>query len=272
MVDLTKISTVTPDAALVLAAELYRWKKTKNIRLRTVDIHKWSPKIRHLLGGLGFFRLLQASYPRHLRAKDKAQLIDDSHYVEYRTEKRTLGIVADKLYNEDLADFLGEVPDKRRLYAALAEAMNNVVKHAYDDPKYELPNWWLSAAYDNNSREISILIFDQGVGIPNTLPRNFSDSVQSVRLSMKGEVSDAILIQAAHEIHRTSTRASNRGHGMQRDIRRYGLNTDFEGSYSVTSRRGRYQEIRTNQNANVIMRSYASDLQGTLIEWRLKLV
>ena len=155
--------------------------------------------------------------------------------------------------------------------------MTNVVHHAYpNDMSYDTPvnHWWLSAAHNAQKKEATILIYDQGAGIPQTLPRKFGERLRE--LFPKGLFGDdALMIQAAHDLARSATGERNRGHGLQRDIRRYAQELSCHGIYRVTSGKGEYTfEVGLGGNpeeGSETLRTFRRPLNGTLIEWRLTL-
>jgi len=167
--------------------------------------------------------------------------------------------------------FSNNVPNRRRLYAAVTEAMTNVVHHAYPHNSRNLtPNWWLSASHNVGKGEIRILLYDQGIGIPKTLPRNFREQIN--RLFQLVRPTDADMIYAAHELTKTSSHQKHRGHGLQRDVRRYFDLVDCVSAYRVTSLRGQYIWERGSDGLKrKSWHNYSRALPGTLIEWRLTL-
>lgn len=259
------IRTIKPSAALVLAAELDRWNRrlaTHNSKLRAVDVQEWDNTVRRLLGEMGFFNLLGVD---NLSEEKSSTGIK---YVEFRSGMRVDGKVIDDLRRLHLEPSVS-IPNKHLLYAAVTEAMTNVVHHAYRDqttlgvPKH----WWLSAAYDAQSREVAVMIYDQGSGIPATLPRKFSERIRDW-FPENLTKDDAHMIQAAHNLSRTTTSSPSRGHGLQRDIRRYIEALDCHGRYRVISNRGEYI-VETGTSSDRMI-SHKRPLNGTLIEWRLK--
>jgi len=109
------------------------------------------------------------------------------------------------------------------------------------------------------------MIYDQGAGIPATLPRKFQNQIQMVLRD-----DHARMIKAAHELSRTRTGESHRGHGLQRDVRGY-LRQLSPGYYAVTSLRGKYAfERLPNGSERETLGSLSGSLRGTLIEWKIK--
>lgn len=264
-IDFKPIRTIKPSAALVLAAELDRWNRhlaIRNSKLVAVDIEEWDNTVRRLLREMGFFDLLKVASIPEERSSTGIQ------YVQFCSGAKVDGKVIDDLQKLHLEPSIS-VPNKHLLYAAVTEAMTNVVHHAYrDQTTLDVPkHWWLSAAYDGQSREVAVMIYDQGSGIPTTLPRKFGERIRAL-LPENLTKDDAHMIQAAHNLSRTATSSPSRGHGLQRDIRRYIQELDCHGRYRVISNKGEYI-VETGDNPDKII-SHKHPLKGTLIEWRLK--
>ena len=274
-VDFRPIRNLSPTAALVLAAELDRWNSNLALlggKLSTVDVEEWFPSVRRQLGDMGFFSLLNAKYPQELEDEDGHDV--DTRYVQFRSGFKVEGKIIEELREFDLDPYVS-VPNRRLLFAAVTEAMTNVVHHAYSNERVvdDLHKWWLSASRNTEKKEISILIYDQGLGIPKTLPRNFGERIREI-LPDGLSSDDARMIQAAHELSRSATREWNRGHGLQRDIRRYASQIGRSAIYRVTSGRGEYTfqaGVDSDHEDHQIRRTYRRSLNGTLIEWSLSL-
>lgn len=270
-IDFREIKTISPSAALVLVAELDRWNheplmQKRNAKLRTVDVDEWNSTVRYLLADMGFFDLLQVSYPQvNLTPDDLSSRIS---FVKFRTGNRVDGKAIEELRRTDLAPFVG-VPNRHQLYAAVTEAMTNVVHHAYPSSLPPRPNWWLSASHDAKNGEVVIMIYDQGAGIPVTLPRRFPEQLRSL---MPGSVTKdhARMIKVAHELNRSSTGQGYRGRGLARDIREYVKILSCRSRYRVVSLRGEYVlEKPATGPSKDLLKNHTRSLSGTLIEWKL---
>ena len=263
-VDFRRIRTLSPAAALVLAAELDRWSNILfRSRLRTIDVHEWDPNVRRLLNDMGFFDLLEVEGPGLPDAPKKG----DTRYVKFRSGRKADGEAIDRLRAEDLEPIAGQLPNRVRLYNAVTEAMTNVVQHAYQHKSRRQAAWWLSASHD--ARGVTIMIYDQGSGIPATLPRNHRERLRDNFFSEDFFRDHARMIQAAHDLSRTRTREPYRGHGLERDVRGY-ISHIGEGYYRVTSQKGEYLVERSADGSErPILTSHSHPLRGTLIEWRV---
>ena len=259
-IDFRPIRTVTPSGALALAAELDRWNSLLGrSRLRGADTAKWAPNARRLLGQMGFFDLLNLNHPPEAPS-------EGSLYVKFRSGSKVDGAAVEDLRRLDLAPFVS-VPKERLLFAAVTEAMTNVVHHAYHDSHRGPPKWWLSAAHE--AGEVVILIYDQGAGIPKTLPLTLGERMRD--WIPEGVVAhEGKLIEVAHNLSRSGTGQLHRGRGLQRDVRRYIEAHEGQGMYRVVSGRGEYT-VPAGAGAKGRVQSRHRPLQGTLIEWRFKL-
>ena len=263
-IDFRPIRQVTPSGALVLAAELDRVNHLdKRLPLRAVDADKWDPNVRRLLKEMGFFKLLRVT-----SSMVDQPTVSDDRYIGFRSGERVDGEIVDELRRLYLDPHVA-VPKKRLLYDAITEAMANVRQHAYGDrrPYTNAPNhWWLSASFNAGRQEITVMIYDQGRGIPETLPQTWAESIQGLTTD-----NHAQLIEAAHNLSRSSTRERHRGSGFARDIRHYieRLDKDF-GTYNVISGRGEY--IVESGDGNTTTRSFDKCLEGTFVQWRIHLL
>ena len=266
-INFKKIKEISPGAALVVAAELDRLNHVpyhRGRKLRAVDVEEWDRHVRHRLEDMGFFDLL------HVQVRDEAESESSgTKYIRFRSGKQVEGKAIEDLRLLDLEPFFGgSLPRRQRLYAAVTEAMTNVIHHAYrDSAQTPRPNWWLSASHNAQTREIRILLYDQGVGIPTTVPMKFAERVQ--RMISR---TDADMIRVAHELTRTASGEEHRGHGLQRDVRKYVETVDCISAYRVTSLRGQYTWKKgASGHTQESTHNFKRPLPGTLIEWRLTL-
>lgn len=255
-IDFRQIRRLSPAAALVLAAELDRWNNLPfRSRLRAIDVKQWDPSVSGLLADMGFFELLSVPPP-------DVDPNRTSRFVKFRTESVAKGEVIDRLRLEELEPLVGPIPGRIYLYNAVTEAMTNVAQHAYKGTQTHRPNWWLSASLDEN--EVTIMIYDQGAGIPATLPRKFSEQLRKIVQEDHAE-----MIRAAHELTRTRHEEKYRGHGLKRDVRGY-LQYLARGQYRVISLKGEYVYEPLAEGISHRLYKHSHPLLGTLIEWQLR--
>ena len=265
-IDFRPIRKVTPSAALILAAELHRANHLNlNRKLRQIDAEKWDPNVRRLLREMGFFKLLRTSSP----TDEPEAMESDDRYIEFRSGELVDGEVVDVLRRE--LDLHISVPEPKQLFSAITEAMTNVRQHAYQDhipystdPKY----WWLSASFNTSRKEITVMMYDQGSGVPKTLAKHWQEELLLI-LPETLVNNHARLIQAAHELSRSSTRERHRGRGFERDIRGYIASLDKgKGLYRIISGRGEYT-VESGSGGQHKRRLFKGRLEGTFIQWRI---
>jgi len=260
--DFKPIRRVDLPGALVVAAELDRWNRLKHGKLHSVDVNKWDPGIRRLLREIGFFDLLDVS-----SGAAEKPAPSDERYVKFMSGTEVDGKGFSLLREAEL-DPIG-VPNRKQLFAAVTEAMTNVSHHAYDskERRLTLKRWWLSASFNVATREIVILIYDQGRGIPKTVRRNWRDYLRQIAPGSMSD--DAKLIREAHGLRRSASRQKHRGLGLERDVRKYIEELNCRGIYCINSLRGQYT-VETGAGRGKTV-NFERSLNGTLIEWRVML-
>lgn len=273
-VDLTGIKYISPAATLILVAELDRWRKVRNLRLQPLEIEYIQPDVLYSLMEMGFFEVLGTN-------KKKLPV-----WTERPSGPRVIrfcsGAISDLEAADQLSTRLLEVSGRNvaagqlQLNDAIAEAMTNSVQHAYPvGHQHTLPvitgQWWVTGSYDEARGLLTVLIYDQGVGIPNTLPasRLWERIAQRInKLPGVGEMIDyeAILIEAAIEEGRTSTDVQGRGLGLAEMAQ---LVNNHPGCHlRIISGRG---EVIFTSGQEPVRHNHALSLGGTLIEIGLTL-
>jgi hypothetical protein len=159
----------------------------------------------------------------------------------------------------------------------LNEAVLNVHQHAYEDgienTYVPMPNnrWWIAGYRDAGTREIGFLAFDQGVGIPGTLPKKHAEFVTDLIVAAAQLVTgqyvtnDHLLIVRAFELGRSRTGKASQGKGLN-DFKRFLEAAGGKGSLRILSGRGSYLYT---QDGKELAEPLPFPFHGTLIIWRL---
>lgn len=262
MLDLADVKTLTLDAALVVTAEYWRNLRRRNIRPHIND-SGWSPNVRALLHQLGFYKFVDAS------GWDNSQELEslDLQFVPFQTGRRVDGTFANQIINA-LEAAAGRAPKRQIVYGGLVEAMMNVHNHAYKIHRDEVfrrePNWWLAGAYDAGTQTLEFVAYDQGSGIPASIPRD-PTYFGLIRRLIKGP-EEADLIEAAIELGRSSTDRPERGNGMWTICR---VAEELDGStVRILSGRG---EVVYSPGSGLTKKDHRNPFCGTLIQWKLQL-
>jgi hypothetical protein len=267
VVDFRHVQYVGPAAGLVLAAEVYRRYSRRNYMPKVQKIRTWNPDVVATLHQIGFFDLLRARRARHLREVTR----DDVVFLKYITGQVVLGEKVSELRTM-IEGITGSRMRARELFRALTEAMTNVLHHAYPDGgTYEVEplrdQWWMGASYERATRKLTVTFFDQGVGIPATLPRRFGLEALRGFLAERGlGGDDGAMIQAAMELGRTKTGQVYRGKGLL-NIRSF-IDVAGSGRLRIMSGRGEYVygADKSEHRAN-----HRVPTGGTLLDWEIVL-
>lgn len=275
--DFTKISDISPAAALVLAAEHDRAVRGQRVKPAAVDIAKWDPKVFSILYDLGFFKVLGFTESQ-LTAIDLPTREGSSEIVVMPMQSGSnvkLDAAGDAIVG--LIERVGGSDELRvQLWGAIVDAVENVRDHAYRSGTEiaftlnKIPHlWWAIGAANTKTRKLTLAIYDQGLTIPYTLPYNWSRdaSIKESFLKIIGfdwnnkELSnDHLAIRAAIRMSNTSTNQDNRGKGLARI---YEVVSKCKGGvFRIVSRHGEYIFRDGSENYKYL----DIPLSGTLLE------
>ncbi|UCI24590.1 hypothetical protein [Mesorhizobium sp. B2-8-5] len=161
---------------------------------------------------------------------------------------------------------------KPELFEGLMEAAENAISHAYPSDfqpthPYAGHRWWGASCLDIKEMRLRFFIFDQGAGIPFTLPKGplYERILAFVAERSAGLISDdAHMLRAAFEVGRTSTGLNNRGLGLQRmaDV----VRGSGSGFLRIISGKA---EIVHHHDDRIVSHGLPSHIGGTLIEWSM---
>ncbi|MCH2164340.1 MAG: hypothetical protein MK098_06775 [Marinovum sp.] len=272
--DFSQVEHVELDAFLVISAEIDRARNAPGIknlnRFSAFRPRLWRPHVLAYLEQFGFFDdLVEYSLRRTKRRKalDLGFATVPTIACAGMAPERA-GQLSDELRN--VAQFFRH---PTFVYEGLVEAMHNTVDHAYRDKdllKYSpvIGDWWWAAAiYLHAESQIQVVMFDQGAGIPKTLPR--WSKFEAVRGYFDGWGvpldDDGLMIRAAIQTSRTSRSSSDgRGKGLGQIV---SIARELDDS-SVRILSGNGQVIY-RQEDDVEVSTLEKHIGGTLIEWRI---
>jgi hypothetical protein len=258
-VDHSQLRRLTPEAGLVLVAEMYRscelFRECRKICSLPED-----SQVRDLLGEVGYYKYFRGG--EKLWSPSPQQR---GHFLTHQKGTRLEPTVVKSLMLHFASAATLEKEMSSALYEALIECMNNVLEHAYPDhvpyaDRYRL--WWILSYVDPTSRKISFCFFDQGIGIPRTIRTRFRDAPWLGPLAR----SDSELVQTA--VIRggySSTKLASKGRGLP-TLKRF-IDTAPDGELSIVA----HKSICTFHTGRSAMRSDEKiALPGTLIAWNIR--
>lgn len=249
------LQQITPEAALVLIAELSRVTKyAPHVKLQA-KFEGTNPEVLSLLKEIGYFR--------YFRIDTSNIPNSDRLFITHRTGVLTVAEVAVELVSTFLTRGHLTLARCKRLVKGLIECMQNVVHHAYKgfSGRKLINRWWMCGYVDERTQELYFAFYDQGVGMPSTLRFKVRDRFPSPLLISR---SDEELIIAAFHGQFSSTRLKNRGLGLPR-LKKL-VDEAPEGELFVQSKHSRVVlRPRTAAVSSVTQNS----LEGTLLVWQI---
>lgn len=277
--DFATMKQCSPAAALIVASEYDRSKNLTDWSIPVVKLEKWSPTIKSTLSEVGFFKLLDIDVDVSADASTGVEI------VQFMAGDTVSGPDAFKLVSK-LADMLfgdiGEdadptvVNDRLKVYGALIEAIENSILHAYKGigGGAVVRRWWMTGAVDSANKHVNIVVYDQGLSIPATLPSwaewGWVEGGLARLRRRLGAVTndqgfdDAAKIRLAMNAPRSSTGHSNRGKGFP--AFKQVLAFCRAGNLRIVSRRG---EFLMQSGKKPVSKALKTPLTGTLVEWDL---
>lgn len=273
---------ITAPAALLLVAETDKLVKARPELIFKCSFPPVVSKGKHKniqnlvessLKQIGFFKLINQT----------SQKLTNQFSV--KSWSQLSGNTADgSLASSLLGSLGGSMPEKvrRRMYRGVIEAIANCVEHAYPDEDINSDRrWWMLVGIDEN--DISVVVCDLGVGIPQTLPKHSENLLAQIfNMLPISRRDDAELIMASTYIKETRTKLSNRGKGSQ-DVRSivdafpsaHLVIRSNKGVYSIAGKDSK--NLPRDSNAKYIagtnskerLSNYRDSIGGTIIEWVL---
>ena len=286
-INLASIEELQPAAALVLAAELDRWRRLDGIRLQPRRLDEWSDQVLSLAHDLGLFDLLEVGLGHKSKINERLKEILHSSSIvsalQFVTGDRNTREITEKLAEnliKQVPEFGRKLTEKddMALNTALAEASLNSVQHAYAYGGLKYPKvgnrWWAAAVYQQQGdrKYAKLFVYDQGAGIPKTLPK--STVGKEIMRIFKGRKNDDISlgwsdgerIRAALESNVSSTEKGNRGKGLPQIVKAISA---VGGKLRVISGKG--SVIYTKQDGVTMSSDNTIHLGGTMLEWTFSL-
>lgn len=286
--DFRGILSITPAAALVVAAHYDRQRQLTDHKIKVYEYQDWQPQVRAVLEQVGFFDILDV--PGAARPKDTggARTMRIARYesgAKLRQERLSLMVqqLLDYMLIADPECLSGNDRFLRsaQMWEALVEATENTRRHAYPDDYQEsgvvLPNWWLTGSADPEERKLTLVVYDLGVSIPGSLashrPSQWAGHGKvnrAMRRFFKGEydendpASDHAKVRLAAKYGYSSTDELHRGKGLP--VVRDAIRHCRRGRLHILSRFGEYVE---ESGSKPISRMLDHPMPGTLIVWEL---
>lgn len=278
--DLSTVRRCSPGAALVLASEYDRAKALVKGPIPIVNIRQWNSDVRRLLQDVGFFKLLEivvphveSSGPSSVRMVPFAsgELVGNEEAGSLITTLGDMVVAADPGAIDDPTRLIRRL----RLFEALVEATENAIHHAYPeelDDRSIVRRWWMTGAVDAEEKRITIVVYDQGVSIPGSLPGWEGNGwIEKGLRRLLGHIPasddpayDPHRLRLAMAKPRSSTGKNERGKGLP--LLKAVVSHCDHGRIRVLSRGGEFIQDKGGVGR---AQSLQPPMTGTLVEWDL---
>lgn len=235
---------------------------------RAVNIEAWDPVVRSVLDAVGFLSLAGTD-----PASTEIFNLGDLSVLKMRAGNQASGKEVSTLLEElGVAEMLNDAP----LYEAIIEALTNTRHHAYPEThQFEephVPGWWMTGFVDRKRREFNVIVFDQGVTIPVTLPhwRRFDEFSTFWKRAFRTDPdsedtsSDGTAIRAAMAVGKSRTKQVTRGKGLH--AIEDAVNRCDNGELAIYSRCGEYRKSSGHRSRHF---NRNDPVGGTLVVWRM---
>ena len=279
--DFSKISDIDTASAVVLTAEYDRVSKIRGQVPPCINLDDWHESVFTKLYEIGFFETIGLS------EDTRPQISETSNTMVMRlvTMKKNEKMAEVDAHLTELGQFLHADKETfeettREILTAITEAIANVTNHAYPlDHQFKIPHidqLWVAASANKETRELSIVVYDQGATIPVTYRlQEWSEKAKDLFRKLKGfdflhgDISqrqdDGVFIEVAMKHGNSQTGQKHRGQGlpqMRALLQRVG-----NGSMSIISRTGwcKFGADETVENGTM-----PTSIGGTLVQWNLK--
>lgn len=266
-ISLAEVEHLSVRSAVILSAELDRLRRVIGAKLKYWGNESSSEDVTSILSELGCFSLVSVEHPEasgnHTKSRKTlikmlcGSRLNEEKFIEF---------------DDALSRIFSEYHSLPRLYEGMSEALLNVRHHAYIDEVrllYPSPGkrWWATACIDNEQKELRIFVYDQGVGIPATLPyTGYREMISSFfRGVAHGQIEDdATLLKGALEYSRSRTEQAGRGKGFKNIMS--AIDTYQTGRLRIVSGKA---EVTYSGQGVIVSQRHDQHVGGTLIEWTL---
>lgn len=147
------------------------------------------------------------------------------------------------------------------LYDILYEMMINTNEHAYNSKTFLLNNWYVYVALESDRVKFSFL--DTGIGIPNTVNKNFVEKINILGIKTDAE----LIVSALNGKFKTSTKQVYRGKGLPK-FTKYNKSNKIQ-NFKIVSGKG--MVIYNDEDQDYITYNLDKNLIGTVYYFEINL-
>lgn len=244
------VELLYPDGVIYLLHQLDKLKNKKNLLGRVSD----SDIVKAMFTRLGVHNLIkQTPYVgKNIKIVDRWEFLSGT--------SADLGEDFEKI-EEQISIILPDRKSRFILQNAIAEAISNVINHAYDE-NTEYKKWFLFFCIDTEENRCLIVVSDLGKTIPTTIPIKLRDRLSINPSELFNGKKDSQLIEIATKWRRSATEEYHRGKGFN-DIIQVESNVDG-AKVLILSRKGAWSSVAG-------LKDYRDAIEGTTVGWEIPL-
>lgn len=247
---------VTTDALVYIITIIRNIKINRIKQYRFVGNLPNIPSVQDVYIKSGFFNYVKSTKKSAVKDNDVVQIICGTN-TDQAVAKEICLFAMDKLQKSKQFT--------RTLFVTLIELMSNVVHHAYNANNEELMNecWYLYAEYKEEEDCVQIIFVDTGLGIANTVRKNFWESI-----NLKKSSDSTLIASAFNGDFRTETKKRNRGLGLPA-IKQFAINGELN-NFTVVSGKGSFKISHDSGSINIHKNDYDSNIYGTIYSFQIQ--
>lgn len=262
VIDFKELQTTTPQAMLLLIAELDRAKRIMGDDFRVRLLPSETPRINSVLEQVGLVDLCGGALGGNRSKGDETV-----RHWRYATGERINATTEEAFMKVEGAL---APPLAKGLWRGVSEALGNSTEHAYlaprgtDSRRLGTKRWWMFSQL--RDQRLSVVVVDLGIGIPRSLPLKWpSSTIAKLVGAMIGEGDDVRAIRAAMQVGASSTGRSNRGRGLPQIWNE--MKAINGATVSIYSNRGIL--IWDGEKKEETAKERKDSIYGTIIAWTI---
>lgn len=163
VVNFSHTKTIKAAAVVLLFAVIEKiiQDKKKKVTIEFLGSNKYTLKIMNYIQESGLSSLCKTGKPENCFNRQYLHIISGQGGA-YRDE--IVDFIMEKIYANNMNAVL-----ENAYSSAIQEAINNVAAHAYEKNE-ATKKWWVKCSYIKNEKQLYLVIYDSGIGIPETFP------------------------------------------------------------------------------------------------------
>lgn len=254
--DLKDVKELTIESVMYILAILRNIKGKDVLKYHFAGNEPINENARKLFVESGFFNYVYSRNPL---------LKKSSENIQITTGKNVDASIVGKICDFINTKFNTKLSFTDEIYEVLVELMTNAVQHAYAEEEVLKVNNWYIFVGELEKDCIHIVFLDTGLGIPQTVKKNFGEKVKELIFNKN---LDSNYIQSALDGEfRTRTKKENRGKGLP-SVKSYVYDNKDVDDFYIFSGYG-CCKLNRNEKRGILNEDFDQKIYGTLFCWNI---